>query len=477
MVATCKPKKHKNIDDVILQGKIKVDKLSTQNITQEDTDAKLIDALGNLDKIEFINDKDEKIDVDLNGSLDGCRFKINVIDTNGSEITKKFKILKYETDKNGFAGAIIQNEDNGHNILWADGSKGFRHFFKSPKEIIKDWIVNDLWGIGRGKVFPQLESLYKFANKYMNPESGKEKIIIHEAIGQSMMGVGMSSLAFVNGFENTQFRTYSGCVTPKLLENVQKKWGDNKLNGSNLKSYYTPGEPLLNLIKPVMADNEFYMQEKILNKCATKVHSANAYFGYNTYYKITEFDDSHFPMWKLNPKASYDKNGKLVIQLDTTANDIPINQAIESVNDFLSAYDINDHSFIDENGNGYILMDIYPIMRANGVTRCDINPTQDPETPNNVIPKDWTIICPTTVDGPIIPKVKLKERNYKPLKDPIHPFQPKFKDAPGSNPEETDPIIIDLNGDGIKTTNIDCILTPSLIFFNRQFDYFRQCPF
>lgn len=25
MVATCKPKKHKNIDDVILQGKIKVD--------------------------------------------------------------------------------------------------------------------------------------------------------------------------------------------------------------------------------------------------------------------------------------------------------------------------------------------------------------------------------------------------------------------------------------------------------------------
>ena len=126
MVATCKPKKHKNIDDVIIQGKIKVDKSSTQNITQDDTDAKLIDALGNLDKIEFINDKDEKIDVDLNGSLDGCRFRIKIKNEDSIETTRTFEILKYETNPdNGFAGAIIKNENTGKNILWADGSKGF----------------------------------------------------------------------------------------------------------------------------------------------------------------------------------------------------------------------------------------------------------------------------------------------------------------------------------------------------------------
>ncbi len=77
MVATCKPKKHKDIDDIIVQGKVKVDK-SNPKTDMDDTDARLIDALGNLDKVEFVDKDGNKIDVDLNGPLEGCRFRIKI---------------------------------------------------------------------------------------------------------------------------------------------------------------------------------------------------------------------------------------------------------------------------------------------------------------------------------------------------------------------------------------------------------------
>ena len=293
MVAQCPPKKKKNILDIWYQGKIEYD--PTKPIKLPDLDTRLIYLLGNPNEIKF-EDKDNTI---------------FTLYENGKENRPiKFKILAHKKEDNGFEGAIVKNLSTGENILWADGSKGitFDNLKNQFGELWKDWIINDLLGIGGGKIFPQLESLYNFANECMNNEDPSKRIKIDIGIGQSMMGVGMSALAFTDGFENIKFRTYSGCVQQELLDAIALRWGLNDKYGSNLESFFTPGEPLLNILQPVILNNKFYMKEFITNPCSKNPHSSDSYHnedplydqdenGNTNYFLIEAFNADEFLLW------------------------------------------------------------------------------------------------------------------------------------------------------------------------------------
>lgn len=75
MAVICKPKKRKELDDIILQGKIEVDKSKPKN-DMDDTDARLIDALGNLDKVVFFDKDGKTVSITPDTPLDGYRFSM-----------------------------------------------------------------------------------------------------------------------------------------------------------------------------------------------------------------------------------------------------------------------------------------------------------------------------------------------------------------------------------------------------------------
>ena len=292
MTATCKTKKRKDIYDVLQQEKIVIDE--NERISRDDQDTSLIHALGNPNDMKFVdNIKGQELG-------ENRRFSIRI----NSEIERTYIILKHEKDsKTGFEAAVIKDELTGNTILWADGSKGFSHWKDEPNEIYKDWLINDFL-IGTGNIFPQLEKLYQFANDCIN----KYGITINEGIGQSMMGIGMSALSFLDGFENINFRTYSGCVDEKILNKLKEAgYKFNNKNGSNLESYYTPDEPLLNSLEPLTRDNKFFMKENISDDYKGSAHSAAAYNntdGQNSdYFEISSFIDENFDIWALDPSV------------------------------------------------------------------------------------------------------------------------------------------------------------------------------
>jgi hypothetical protein len=174
-----------------------------------------------------------------------------------------FEIMKLENNPlTGFNGAILQNVETGQTILWADGSKGFNNLLTSNNpvdtliELINDWGINNVGGIGSGSIFPQLQDLKAFAESY-----GLSNIDV--GIGHSMMGIGMSALAFTQGFENIQFRAYNGTLSYDLLQKIttDPNWGTNLLDGANLETYITPGDWLTRVYEPVLHNNSIYMKE------------------------------------------------------------------------------------------------------------------------------------------------------------------------------------------------------------------------
>ena len=269
-----------------------------EQVVISDIDAQLINILGNPDKlIEAGATEGMKVGEKFN--IRGTEFIIDAVQNN---------LLT------GFNGAIIKNTNTGETILWADGSKGFNNIFNSSNiaktllELGNDWGINDILGIGSDSIFPQLQNLKDFAESY-----GVENI--NTGIGQSMMGVGMSALAFTKGFENINFRTYSGCVTDGILRAIDadENWGLNNKNGANLKSFINENEPLTKLLEPAQYSNEIYMKNHT-DKRGIAAHSASTYFSDDTsgqvdYTKINNIDSSAHPFWDAEPRISFDGNG------------------------------------------------------------------------------------------------------------------------------------------------------------------------
>lgn len=267
-----------------------------EQVTMGDLDAKLITVLGNP------NDYDITLKVGETFKIDEIEFKINAVENNVFT---------------GFNGVIVTNQATNKTILWADGSKGFNNILTTnnlPKlllELGNDWMINDALGIGSGSIFPQLQNLRDFAESY-----GVQNI--NYGIGQSMMGVGMSALAFTEGFENIEFRTYSGCLSYDLLHTLEQTegWGLNSKNGSNLQSFTNENEPLTILYEPVMRNNKIYMMD-YTDKKGRKAHSAEAYLGkfnveteqYEQYYhQILNFDESAYPAWQAQPRFTFSQS-------------------------------------------------------------------------------------------------------------------------------------------------------------------------
>lgn len=260
-----------------------------EHIYMSDLDAKLINALGNP------NDYNITLKVGEIFEVNGIQFKIDAVENNS--IT-------------GFNGVIVINQATNNTILWADGSKGFNNIFNSSNiaktllELGNDWVINDILGIGSGSIFPQLQNLKDFAENY-----GVDKI--DTGIGQSMMGVGMSALAFTKGFENVNFRTYSGCVTDEIIRAIaaDDNWGLNNKSGANLKSFINENEPLTKLLEPARYLNELYMKD-YTDKKGKEAHSPSAYTSDNNeqvgYTKINDIDNNTYPLWETKPRVSFD---------------------------------------------------------------------------------------------------------------------------------------------------------------------------
>lgn len=264
-----------------------------KHIYMDDLDAKLINVLGDPNKNNIT------LEVGKTFFVNDIEFKIDAVENNVFT---------------GFNGVIIKNQVTNETILWADGSKGFNNIFTSSNiantllELGNDWGINDILGIGSDSIFPQLQNLKDFAESY-----GVENI--NTGIGHSMMGVGMSALAFTKGFENINFRTYSGCVTDGILRAIaaDDNWGLNNKNGANLKSFINENEPLTKLLEPAQYSNEIYMKNHT-DKRGIAAHSASTYFSDDTsgqvdYTKINNIDSSAYPFWDAEPRISFDGNG------------------------------------------------------------------------------------------------------------------------------------------------------------------------
>lgn len=264
-----------------------------KHIYMDDLDAKLINVLGDPNKNNIT------LEVGKTFFVNDIEFKIDAVENNVFT---------------GFNGVIIKNQVTNETILWADGSKGFNNIFNSSNiaktllELGNDWGINDILGIGSDSIFPQLQNLKDFAENY-----GVDKI--NTGIGHSMMGVGMSALAFTKGFENINFRTYSGCVTDGILRAIaaDDNWGLNNKNGANLKSFINENEPLTKLLEPAQYSNEIYMKNHT-DKRGIAAHSASTYFSDDTsgqvdYTKINNIDSSAYPFWDAEPRISFDGNG------------------------------------------------------------------------------------------------------------------------------------------------------------------------
>lgn len=322
-------------------------------IYRNDLDTQLTYKLGNPSELNYTTPIDElKV---------GAKFNINI---NDGTTSTEFEVLKVEENSlTGFKAAIIKNVGTGETIAWADGSKGFNNLFqldslnplnivntlKTVNELTMDWIVNDALGIGSGSVFPQLSQLKGFIDAY-----GADKI--DTAIGQSMMGVGMSALAYTEGYQNIQFRTYSGCLTAEIRNTIANTegWGLNSLNGSNLTSYYTPNEPLLTALKPYVGNNKFYIKESINPEYASyNPHSSMSYnnTGGNdsAYYEVNQFNQDGFPIWEVNPSIDINNVGNgFSIGLSLTVPDFSTTKQIigDAVNNLKSMFGLSSDSGI-----------------------------------------------------------------------------------------------------------------------------------
>lgn len=212
-----------NINDVILSGKIEI---NDTPVSRNDIDTRIINTLGNDNLLR---------EAGANGLKEGAKFNI-YINGDHSKPPTVFEILKVE-NTDGFTAAIIKDTTtgsltNGQTFVWMDGSKGFNNILTTnPLEYVGDWAINDLLGIGSGNIYPQLQQLKIFVDSYI--ASGA---IINYGIGQSLGGVTMSALAITEGYQDIQFRTYSGCVTPELRQTIANtaNWGLNSANGSNI---------------------------------------------------------------------------------------------------------------------------------------------------------------------------------------------------------------------------------------------------
>lgn len=180
----------KKIKEYVKNVLEKIDYDSAIPTSRNNLDARLIDALGN------ISNPQKMIFVDINNDSDryiGRTFEIRINNSSANSDVVNFKILDYQHLNNGFIGAIIQNTKTDEVILWADGTKGINleNIKNSPVEIAIDWI-NNILGIGRGKIFPQLESLKEFAENYNRNSIINGQPSITTGIGQSMMAIGIS---------------------------------------------------------------------------------------------------------------------------------------------------------------------------------------------------------------------------------------------------------------------------------------------
>ena len=265
-----------------------------ESISQDDSYARLIEALSNR-RNDF--KKNPTVKTYYKDPKDGKR-----------KIYRTYEVLAYKNNLlTGFNGAIVRDRKTKEVILWADGSIPVKSILniKNPiggvLEGVLDWVINDLMGIGSGAIFPQLQNLKDFAEEY-----GVEKI--NTGIGYSMMGVGMSALAFTKGFEKIKFKSYSGCLSYDLLHKIEttEGWGLNKLNGANLEVYTNENEPLTKLYEPVKKENKIYMLETIKNKL-WKAHSIENNIseeGTTVIYKeVKSFSEANYPSWKSHPRT------------------------------------------------------------------------------------------------------------------------------------------------------------------------------
>ena len=269
-----------------------------ETISQDDSYARLIEALSNR-RNDF--KKNPTVTTNYKDPKDGKR-----------KIYRTYEVLAYKNNLlTGFNGAIVRDRKTKEVILWADGSIPVKSILniKNPigglLEGVLDWVINDLMGIGSGAIFPQLQNLKDFAEEY-----GVEKI--DTGIGYSMMGVGMSALAFTKGFEKIKFKSYSGCLSYDLLHKIEttEGWGLNKLNGANLEVYTNENEPLTKLYEPVKKENKIYMLETTKNK-NLKAHSIDTYISKNgttvIYREVKSFSEANYPSWKSHPRMSIQK--------------------------------------------------------------------------------------------------------------------------------------------------------------------------
>ncbi len=285
-----------------------------ETVHKDDTDARLIVVLGNLNKLQRAIQLADKVEgrtvsnekIKKFTEVEGKRFAIPV---NGDEDNLAIFEIKHaeENDGTGFNGAVIKcvkggGEYNGKTIAWADGSKGWGNLFKiqSPAAFIKtvrelwnDWIVNDFCQIARNNPFNQFHDLVKMIKSYNNTTNNEDKIREEEpitfGIGASMMGIGMSLASYVKGFEGITFKAYSGCVSKDMLEGVRKKlskmskkpdWELNSSSNGKLETYTNPAEPLTMVHPPVQENNKIYLMKNCLKKFLNG-HGGPAYYSSN----------------------------------------------------------------------------------------------------------------------------------------------------------------------------------------------------
>ena len=438
----------------------KIDYDSAIPTFRDDLDARLIDALGN------ISNPQKMIFVDINNDSDSYierTFEIRINNSSASSDVVNFKILDYQHLDNGFTGAIIQNTKTDEVILWADGTKGINleNIKNSPVEIAIDW-MNNILGIGRGEIFPQLESLKEFAENYNRNCIIKKQPPITIGIGQSMMAIGMSALAFTEGFENIQFRTYSGCVTEDLLSSIKNKWGLNNLDGANLETYITPNEPLFNLLKPHIGQNSFYIKG-LTHKTGIAVHGAEAYFNNNQqnseYYKIISFNIDKNRLWKAEPildfgvsKVGTGIGGFAKISFFSIfSNKKEMIKTAEDIEDLLEEAGVTKEYTIVEYNNEFYRETYIDYELSTSAEIVNLNPNLQ-DVYNDEEDKFY-IKC--NENGEFIENIKIPTKTYNYLEKPVMSLPMFFDNATISEPQGGDPILLDLNGDGIKTVSVE----------------------
>ncbi len=435
---------------------------------ESDLEARLIDFLGNPNGPKYKNEvRKEEL-------KKGKNFTIK---ENGS-IDHTFIVLdKASNPFNGFSAFVVKDQRTNKVYVWADGTKGIKNddnILIKAKELFVDWLFNNILGIGANKIFPQLNSLKNFIDKYQKNAPEGEKIT--NGIGQSMMGIGMSALAMADGYENITFSTYSGCLNQELLREIKKEWGLNSKKGANLTCYFTPGEPLLQVIKPCNASNmSIYVKEKA--KSGESPHSAAAYLDFeddgvdDKYYKIDSFNEEYFTLWQYPPTITYktrehgfvvsiqvpvelpfklvgDVIKKIFKETDTPLSEVTIKQGNKTYKNVSLPNQFSDDDVIGLNPN------LANQQSEDGSYYLEVDQDGTYINKIKVKPEDLSnYLC--TKDNPDLDNMPSKNPNAKAPTAQDESLRQIFINAGGSSCIKKDPIIFDLNNDGIlETTNI-----------------------